>query len=177
MKFLMIAGVSLAFGVGAAQAQSIEPVRSLDFLVGEWRLSTVYEYEGQEPFYQEARKIVTPIFGGKALRIEETHPAPENQTFYSEHILIYHEESGVWRSAGNNSFGNRKMREGRWEGDSFIFIESGELFGGREGFNRHIMHDVSSDSFQLRIEQSADGVNWRKAAYSYTANRVKPDAD
>ena len=74
--------------------------------------------------------------------------------------------------ASNNTLGNRKLYEVTVDGDRIVIVQSGELFGGRQGFNRHVISEITPDRYELRLDAcQEDGETCKEGTYSYVAAR------
>ncbi len=152
-------------------------LKALAFLVGEWDLTTSFAQADGSRREAKAQLVGRWALNGMAIVVEETHPYPggANGIFASMVIYTVRPKDGRIVGASNNTLGNRKHYEATVKGDEVHLVQTGELFEGREGFNRHTLHSIGPNSFSLRLDACPEsGENCKEGSYSYIAKRRAP---
>ena len=152
-------------------------LKALAFLVGEWDLTTSFAQADGSRREAKAQLVGRWALDGMAIVVEEIHPYPEGDGGIFANMVIYTVRPKDRRIVGasNNTLGNRKHYEVTMKGDEVHLMQTGELFEGRKGFNRHTLHSIGPNSFSLRLDACPEsGENCTKGSYSYVAKRRKP---
>ncbi len=147
---------------------------ALEFLVGDWDLTTSFAQPDGSRREAAARLQARYALGGFGISVEETHRYGEGVggTFVSSVLYAVHPETRRLVGASNNTLGNRKHYEVTVEDDRLVIVQSGELFGGRQGFNRQILFNMTPNRYELRLDAcQEDGEKCREGTYSYVAVR------
>ena len=150
---------------------------ALEFLVGEWDLTTSFAQADGSRREAKAKLVGRWAMNGMAIVVEETHPYPEGAGGIFAGMVIYTVRPKDRRIVGasNNTLGNRKHYEATVKADEVHLVQTGELFKGREGFNRHTFHSIGPGSFSLRLDACpAKGEDCKEGSYSYAAKRRTP---
>ena len=148
----------------------------LEFMIGEWDLTTSFAQADGSRREEHARLEARWVLGGFGIGIEETHPYAEGNggVFVSNVIYTVHPETRKIVGASHNTLGNRKLYELTVEEGGLAIVQKGELFGGREGFNRQWIHEISEQRFELRLDSCSNEGECNEGSYSYVATRRRP---
>lgn len=182
MRFLVVFVTALftPLFLSAAKAQAPTDHAGLfDQFEGVWRLNTYFEGDDGSVTERIAELRVTRLESEQApvFLFEERHDGQANNGLFIGRVLYaYHQDANAWRGAGVNTLANRKWRDVRVDGDEIVFLETGELFGGRSGKNRFTYYNITDSSFELRGEATEDGETWTPSRYRFTAERVATSA-
>lgn len=176
LAFVLIAGSPAMAASHDRQPHPPPELEALAFLIGDWDLETSFAQADGTRRTASARLSARATADGFGLLVEESHPYGDDPygRFASSVIYMVHPKTRTIVGASNNSLGNRKHYDVT-VGDGYITIEqSGELFGGRQGTNRHTLFDISANRYALRLDScDLDGKNCTEGTYSYIANRQK----
>ncbi|MEM7352918.1 MAG: nuclear transport factor 2 family protein [Acidobacteriota bacterium] len=154
--------------------QAPPELAALKFLIGEWDLTTSFAQADGTRRESKARLAARYTLGGRGILVEETHADEEGpgEPFVSAVLYSVHPEDGRIVGASNNTLGNRKLYAVTSENDRILISQTGELFGGRKGSNRHVLFNISPERYELRLDACAeDGVTCVEGTYSYIAER------
>ena len=147
---------------------------ALEFLIGEWDLTTSFAQADGSRRQAKARLVGRWAMGGMAIVVEETHPYPEGAGGFFAGMVIYtvRPDSRQIVGAANNTLGNRKLYEVTVTDEEIVLVQTGELFGGRKGFNRHVLRVLGPDRYSLRLGACPEeGGECVEGSYSYVAER------
>ena len=184
----MTALAALLLASGAAHAESAKnpeappELAALEFLIGDWDLTTSFAQQDGSRREAKARLQARYALGGFGIAVDETHGFGDS-TFVSSVLYTVHPKTRRLVGASNNTLGNRKLYDVTVEEDRIVIVQSGELFGGRQGFNRHTISGITPNRYQLRLDAcQEDGETCVEGSYSYVAVRrgtstPEPDAD
>ncbi len=173
----LLAATSLSGTVDAdpgRHAEAPQELTTLEFLIGDWDLRTSFAQSDGSRREAKAHLQARYALGGFGISVEETHGYGEGigGVFVSSVLYTVHPETRRIVGASNNTLGNRKLYEVTVEESRIVIVQSGELFGGRRGFNRHILFEITPDRYELRLDAcKGDGENCTEGSYSYVAVR------
>ncbi|MCG8462950.1 MAG: hypothetical protein MI919_42235, partial [Holophagales bacterium] len=147
-------------------------------------LTTSFALPSGERRESQARLVGRYALGGLGIAVDETHGGPDaGVPFTSTVIYSVDPETRAIVGASNNSLANRKHYAVLVEKERIVIRQSGELFDGRRGFNRHVITRLGPDRFQLQLDactfepgesETKDGEDafvCRENTYSYVAKR------
>ena len=176
---LILVGVTLSSasepGSGRHEAAP-EELKALEFLIGDWDLTTSFAQTDGSRREEAARLVGRWALGGFGISVEETHGYADGAggLFISTILYTVQPRSGRLVGVSNNTLGNRKLYEVSVEKDRIVIRQSGELFEGREGFNRLVLFIISPQRYELRLDACVEGVEREErgeGTYSYVAKR------
>ena len=147
---------------------------ALEFLIGDWDLTTSFAQADGSRRESQARLTARWALGGFGIVVEETHPYAQvaGGIFVSAVLYTVHPETRQIVGASNNTLGNRKNYEVSVEADRIVITQSGELFQGRQGFNRNVLYNITPDRYELRLDACVEeGEACTEDTYSYVAER------
>lgn len=145
---------------------------ALEFLIGDWDLTTSFAQPDESRREAKARLQARYGLGGFGIVVEETHGYGEGGVFINSVLYTVRPKTRRLVGASNNTLGNRKFYEVTVEKDRLVIIQSGELFRGRKGFNRHTISNITPDRYELRLDSCGeDGETCVEGSYSYVAVR------
>ena len=173
---LWIAALPAVAGAGDKHSAAPPELAALEFLIGEWDLTTSFAQADGSRRESKARLVAHWAMGGQGIAIEETHGDEDSVggTFASAVLYAVRPKSRRIVGASNNTLGNRKLYEVKVEEDRLLIIQSGELFDGRKGVNRKVLFNIRPDRYELRLDACAeDGETCTEGTYSYVAVRRK----
>lgn len=155
-----------------------ENIRKLEFLIGEWRLVTMFDYQGQK-FESRGRMIGRYSLGGFGVELLEVHPAladPGSDVFVGSSSFTAHRATGEIIGVSINTIGNRKNMRVEFDQDAMVVYSSGEMFDGSDSINRFTYSNVTGNSYETFAEVSEDGgETWRDGGYRVRASRILPE--
>ncbi len=166
---------------GERNPKALPEVAQLDFLVGEWKLATLF-YDGNGKVLRKADATLKSwyILDGHGFQVEERHqpvaagPSGDQEAFVSTAIFNYDKENKKWSGCSVNTLGNRKFLDGNFEDGRLVLTQDGKMFRGRKGKNRLIYSDITKDSFSFQLDlYDATGDRWYEKTYAYTAKRIR----
>ena len=150
---------------------------SLAFLLGEWRIASVYYNADGTTVTGAGRMSARLGMGGQAIEMESEHDDPSTAgagRFHDSHIWMMHPVTGKVVGIAINSLGNRKFNDGEFVDGDLVVTMHGEMFGGGRFINRQRLHRASADRIELSLELSTDeGQTWRDAGYSAVWERMQ----
>lgn len=158
-------------------AEAPVELAALEFLIGDWELTTSFAQADGSRRQEKAQLIARWAMGGMGIAVEETHGYADGAGGVFVNTVLYsvHPKTRQIVGASNNTLGNRKTREVTVEDDRVVFIQAGELFGGRQGFNRVTLFNISPDRYESRLDACTDSETpCRENTYSYLAERRQP---
>ena len=158
-------------------AEAPSELTALEFLIGDWDLTTSFAQSDGSRRQEKARLTARWAMGGMGIAVEETHGYSDGVggVFVSTVLYSVHPKTRQIVGASNNTLGNRKTREVTVEDDRIVFIQAGELFEGRQGFNRVTLFNISQDRYESRLDACTDSETpCRENTYSYLAERRQP---
>jgi hypothetical protein len=164
-------GVDSRQGRHSAAAPELE---ALEFLLGDWDLTTSFAQAGGSRRESKAQMTARWAIGGFGIAVEETHgyAQVESGIFVNTTLYTVHPETRRIVGASINTLGNRKNYEVTVEDDRLVIVQAGELFRGREGFNRHVLFNITSDRYERRLDSCVEeGEACTEGTYSYVAQR------
>lgn len=154
---------------------------ALEFLVGDWDLTTSFAQADGSRRHTEAHLQARWAMGGMGIVSEEIHSYGDGAGGIFVNTVLYSVSSKSRQIVGvsNNSLGNRKMYDVTVEDDRIIMRQTGELFDGRQGFNRLVFFNISPSRYELSHDACFDGDRpCKENTYSYVATRrPAPTAD
>lgn len=161
----------------APHAAAAQGLKRLAFMIGEWDIHAKFGAAADGPRVT-AKMICKWVMGGHALEMLVAYPplVADRPIFYATSLFTGIPGTEQLEMVSTNSLANRKQADeieytGGFEGTVISFLQSGELFGGREGVNRLIFHDVGDGTFQFQQDASLDGDTWQVNTFSYQAVR------
>lgn len=170
--FLIAASPTFAEPDGGRPDNAPPELAALEFLIGEWDLTASFTQADGSKRESKARLVARYALGGHGITIEETH-RHEGGTFVNAVLYTVRPQTRTIVGSSNNSLGNRKLYEVTPEGGRVLITQTGELFGGRQGFNRHVLFNISPDRYELSLDACDDDGTCREGSYSYVAERRK----
>lgn len=176
---------SIAWAIDSAQAgegkhpAALPELEALEFLIGDWKLTTSFSQADGSSREEKARLVARYALGGFGVSVEETHGYEDGvgSSFVSGVLYSVHPETRRIVGASNNTLGNRKLYEVTVEDEGVAMVQSGELFDGREGFNRHLFFNIEADRYEFRLDACTRDGDCREGTYSYVAERRDTPGD
>lgn len=154
-----------------------EALAKLDFLVGDWSITSTYSQADGSTTQSEAKMNSRYTMGGFAVEAESIHAFPgdpANNIFVSTHIFMAHPKTERIAAVAINTLGNRKFNDGEFIESDFVVVASGEMFEGSDHLERTRYTNIKDSRFETRSEISEDGgATWRDGGYSAVYTRVK----
>ena len=177
--------VSAPWAIGSAQAgdgkhlAALPELETLEFLIGDWELTTSFAQADGSRREEKAHLVARYALGGFGISVEETHGYGDGVggSFVSGVLYSVHPETRRIVGASNNTLGNRKMYEVTVENDRITMVQSGELFEGREGFNRQVFFNITAHRYEFRLDACGNDGECREGTYSYVAVRGDSPGD
>lgn len=156
-------------------SQAPTELSALEFLVGDWELTTSFVQADGSRRQSSAELHAEYALGGFGIVVEETHgyALVAGGVFVSSVLYSVHPESRRIVGASNNTLGNRKFYDLTIEAERIVIVQSGELFDGRRGYNRHTLFNITPDRYELRLDACREpGDDCQEGTYSYVARRL-----
>jgi len=175
---LAVMGLALAAGPGkeppgGRNPQAPAAIDSLSFLIGDWTLAKRSITNDGEIVKGTATLRARWAMNGYAILVEELHPRPDSE-FASAVLYTVDPETGGVIGVSVNTLGNRKAYRVEVDGDELLIRQGGEMFGGRQGFNRWRIHGISEARYELELSPcDASSGQCDSPIYSYLAERIR----
>jgi hypothetical protein len=170
----MLAGMDGVDSHEGRHSGAAPELEALEFLIGDWDLTTSFAQAGGSRRESKAQMTARWAMGGFGIAVEETHgyAQVEGGIFVSTALYTVHPETRGVVGASINTLGNRKNYEVTVEDDRIVIFQAGELFRGRKGYNRHVLFNITSDRYELRLDSCVEeGDACTEGTYSYVAER------
>ncbi|MCP5051357.1 MAG: leucine-rich repeat domain-containing protein [bacterium] len=173
LAFFLLPAAGSAAGTdwGKKNPNAPKEVSQLDFIIGQWKLRTLFKTKNGSYFERRADLTAKYIMDGYGIMVEERHPGKTD--YYTHAVYSYDTKSKKWEGASVNTLGNRKHLDGEFKDGKLVFIQEGELFMGRKGKNRVTFHSMSGDRYSVSFDTFSEKTGkWNKAGYKYEAVRL-----
>ncbi len=175
---MVAAGLALCqpvsiLGDSGKHAEAPPELSALEFLIGDWQLTTSFAQHDGSRNETQARLEARYALGGFGVVIEETHGHEEGVggTFVNHLLYTVHPKTRQIVGTSMNTLGNRKFYEMTVREDRIEVVQSGEMFGGRKGFNRQTLFEITPNRYRLRLDACDEAGECREGSYSYVAVR------
>lgn len=186
MTRLLVLGLFWTAIAGAVAAEATGPSKDapvglarMAFVLGDWDIHARFGAAAN------SRTVLAKMsgrwtMGGHAIEMQVEYPpfSDEAPAFFG--TLLYTGIPGSERleMVSTNSLANRKQADeidhdaGLGPG-SISFLQFGELFGGRQGYNRLIFHGISENEFLFQQDTRGGDDVWHVNTFSYRAVRKR----